>query len=236
MATPKATAKNNSKDNNCTLECNRPSSCTELLLKFEHKKYFLEFSGLQERNNKSVLSTCLASWRNIPSFSAHKIQGRENKTLISRTKKSASKKCDFSEPWSMAFPSSLLRVPRLLIVLMTTHTKSQHLFTGGNNRFPYLQFRPDDQVFQIFLACRVVSHLLLKAAVEISHLLWSFPQLKIVWVYPQELHFPMVDQKKNFNSNFLQKLHSRPFSHLNINIPFFAKIHICPPSVLTNER
>ena len=50
------------------------------------KDLFVEFSGLQG-HNKNILNISFASWRNFPLFSAHKIQGNENKTLITRTKK-----------------------------------------------------------------------------------------------------------------------------------------------------
>ena len=40
------------------------STCTKLSLKLEREKTVLEFSRLQERNNKYVLSIRLASWRN----------------------------------------------------------------------------------------------------------------------------------------------------------------------------
>ena len=39
-ATPTPTAKNNSKYNNCTLECIELGTCTELSLKFELEKTF----------------------------------------------------------------------------------------------------------------------------------------------------------------------------------------------------
>ena len=51
-ATPMPTTKNNSKYNNCTLECIELGTCTELSLKLEREKIFLEFSGLQGRNNR----------------------------------------------------------------------------------------------------------------------------------------------------------------------------------------
>ena len=46
----------------------------------------LDISGLQGRNKKNVLSTCLASQKNILLFSAQKVYSGENKSLITRTK------------------------------------------------------------------------------------------------------------------------------------------------------
>ena len=105
MATPTTTAKNNSKYNNCTLEYIELSTCTKLSLKLEREtRPFLKLSGLQER-------TCLALWRNILSFSPHRVQGEENKIPMARTKKKrANQKCDFSEPSSFTFSFSLLKV------------------------------------------------------------------------------------------------------------------------------
>ena len=51
------------------------------------KDLFLKFSKLQGHNNKNILSTCLALWRNIQLFSIHKVYGEANKTLMTRTKK-----------------------------------------------------------------------------------------------------------------------------------------------------
>ena len=110
MSTAIATLTENNirKYNYCTLECSDLSTCRELSLKLEREKTILEFSRLQGRKNKNVLSICLASWRNTPSFSAHE----ENKTQITcRKKKSDNQKWDFSEPSSLAFLSSLLKAP-----------------------------------------------------------------------------------------------------------------------------
>ena len=111
MATPTTAVKNNSKYNNCTLECIGLSTCMELLLKLEREKTFFRVLGLQGRNNKNVLSICLASWKNIPLFFAFKIQGVQHRTLMTRPKKkSANHNCVFSELSPLAFLSSLLKV------------------------------------------------------------------------------------------------------------------------------
>ena len=51
-ATPTPTAKNNSKYNNCTLECIELGTCTELSLKFFGP--FLELSRLRGRNKQKL--------------------------------------------------------------------------------------------------------------------------------------------------------------------------------------
>ena len=100
-ATATRTVKNNSKYYNCTLKSIELTTCTKISLKLERKETFFR-----------VLGTLSISLVFFPSFSAHKIQGWENKILMTHTKeKSANQKCDFSEPSSLAFPSSLLKVP-----------------------------------------------------------------------------------------------------------------------------
>ena len=102
-----------SKYNNCTLKCIELGTCTELLLKITTwKDLCLEFSGLQGRNCKNFLIICLASWRNIPSFSVlfTKFKAKKQDPNDQHRDKRATQKCDFSEPSSFAFPSSLLKV------------------------------------------------------------------------------------------------------------------------------
>ena len=92
-AMPTTTAKNSSKYDDCTLECRN-------------------LAPARGRNSKNFLGICLASWRNIPSFFYSQSLKQRNKTLMTSTmNKRVNQKCDFSEPSSFAFPSSLLKVP-----------------------------------------------------------------------------------------------------------------------------
>ena len=44
------------------------STCTKFSLKLQCEKTFSELSGLRGPNSKNLLSICLASWWNVPSF------------------------------------------------------------------------------------------------------------------------------------------------------------------------
>ena len=100
------TAKNNSKCNNCTLECIVLSTCTELSLKLEREKiFFFYFWGLK---------VLIAKWRfmekhSISFVSQNSRPTKQNPKKKETKNKTASQKLVFfSELSSFAFPSSLL--------------------------------------------------------------------------------------------------------------------------------
>ena len=85
-ATPTTTTKNNSKYNNCTMECIEMSTCTELSLKLDLEKFFLRVLAiirtLQQKRSRYLFGF-MEKYLSFFLF-IYKVYGEGNKTLITR--------------------------------------------------------------------------------------------------------------------------------------------------------